>query len=282
MSNQKIIDEIKAVLARYGKEAGHCMAVSNIRTVPQERYLTKHRNLYESITNRFEDLEDLRQEALVEFVEERLSKADVDRGVDLEDMPADVADAAVVALAPYAEAIKANLVAYDADDSREPEGLDLREIAEISPEAAVAATEAVYRAAVAGARAGTIEDRDLEVIFMNTRSSLESFRGENELSEAIAYWTTYWEPERFDADVAARCGLVAFGFDDMKLLALGGSGMDLSPKLDAYQALTHGSVPADSMFIRQADYARGVVGDAVFEEVMKKVARESPEITINL
>ena len=67
------------------------------------------------------------------------------------------------------------------------------------------------------------------------------------LKEALTYWTIYFEPLCFDIDIALKCGLTPFTYysnstDELELLALSGCGMDLSPKLEAYQALTHKTV----------------------------------------
>lgn len=109
--------------------------------------------------------------------------------------------------------------------------------------------------------------------------------GDSEM-ESLSYWTIYFEPLRFDAEIAERCRLTPFLYNsdnrEYELLALGGCGMDLSPKLDAYQALTLGTIPGDSMFIRQYDYAVHVVGPELAEEVMATVTRKTPEVTIEL
>jgi len=48
----------------------------------------------------------------------------------------------------------------------------------------------------------------------------------------------------------------------------------LSPKLDAYQALTSGSVREGSMLFRDRSYFEHVVGKKVTEEVLAKCKRE--------
>ena len=92
--------------------------------------------------------------------------------------------------------------------------------------------------------------------------------------ETLAYWTTYFKPCYENEDIAWKVGLFPFRFDGDFYLALGGCGMDLSPKLDAYQALTDNTIPSFSQFIRQPDYAKYVVGSKVFEEVMKAIKRD--------
>jgi hypothetical protein len=97
--------------------------------------------------------------------------------------------------------------------------------------------------------------------------------------EQLSYWPVYFEPERKSEDVAWEVGLFPFRYDGDFYLALGGCGMDLSPKLDAYQALTSGSIPSNSQFIRDPEYAEHVVGKPVFDKVMSAIAC-SPIITI--
>lgn len=98
--------------------------------------------------------------------------------------------------------------------------------------------------------------------------------------EALAYWTVYFEPDYFDAEVAQKVGLIPFEFGDLQLLALGGCGMDLSPKLDAYVALTTSHIPEDSSFFRQRDWFDYVAGSAVAEEIDKLCKRERPHYII--
>ena len=46
----------------------------------------------------------------------------------------------------------------------------------------------------------------------------------------------------FDKEIALECGLTPFKYSELNLLALSGYGMDLSPRLDAYQVLTDHTV----------------------------------------
>lgn len=100
--------------------------------------------------------------------------------------------------------------------------------------------------------------------------------------EILAYWTIYYEPDIFDENIAWEVGLFPFEYDGLTLLALGGCGMDLSPRLDAYQALTVGSVPARSKFLESPDYAKYVVGEETFNKVMKAITIEEPLVKINV
>lgn len=77
--------------------------------------------------------------------------------------------------------------------------------------------------------------------------------------EILAYWTIYFEPRIFDEDVAHQCGLFPFQYTgnprrDLNLLALGGCGMDLSPRLDTYQAIVSNTLPSDSKAFSDPKY----------------------------
>lgn len=94
----------------------------------------------------------------------------------------------------------------------------------------------------------------------------------NEL-EALSYWTIYFQPKIENEELAWKLNLIPFWFDDTFYLALGGCGMDLSPKLDAYQALTDGTVPSNSMFRNKRDheYAKHIVREETFNKVIETI-----------
>ena len=50
------------------------------------------------------------------------------------------------------------------------------------------------------------------------------------LEEGLGYWTVYFCPNSDDVDAALRVGLTPFYYEDNFYLALGGCGMDLSPR----------------------------------------------------
>lgn len=87
--------------------------------------------------------------------------------------------------------------------------------------------------------------------------------------EKISYSTTYFEPLVVDEDIAFQCDLVPFTYKDINLLALGGCGMDLSPKLDAYQFLTDKTIDKHSQFFNQRDYFTHVVGEEITNKISK-------------
>ena len=103
-----------------------------------------------------------------------------------------------------------------------------------------------------------------------------------DFAEAPAYWTTYWRDDRLDADIAHRCRLIAFEFKDTQYLGLGGCGMDLSPRLDAYCALRFGRLPEDSKFFQQPGYFKAVVGEEVTAEVDQRTRLPQPQVVLTV
>lgn len=89
-------------------------------------------------------------------------------------------------------------------------------------------------------------------------------------TETLAYWTVYFEPDYFDPEMAHECGLLPFTYKGTELLALGGCGMDLSPKLDKYQALVSGTIDSGSQAFRQPDYFDYVAGTGASDRVKEK------------
>ena len=49
--------------------------------------------------------------------------------------------------------------------------------------------------------------------------------------------------------------------------------MDLSPKLDAYQALVSGTIPGDSQLFKQESYFEYVVGEDLTAQVKERIGR---------
>jgi hypothetical protein len=97
--------------------------------------------------------------------------------------------------------------------------------------------------------------------------------------EVLAYWLIYFEPYIEDEEKAYQSGLFPFRYKDKFLLALGGCGMDLSPKLDCYQALTDSSLPAGSQIFRQVDFF-DYVSPVKCNEIFEKCKLNEPKLTL--
>jgi hypothetical protein len=110
-----------------------------------------------------------------------------------------------------------------------------------------------------------------------SEDSIEEQFGFGAATETLAYWTIYYEPRVEDEDAAWRSGLFPFRYDGKFLLALGGCGMDLSPKLDCYQALSHGTIDSGSMLFRQVSYF-DYVSHVKSGEILKKVELAEPKV----
>ena len=108
------------------------------------------------------------------------------------------------------------------------------------------------------------------------------FEGEEDLREQavdlvlekISYWSTYFEPLIFNKKIALECDLTPFVHQGTKLLALSGCGMDLSPRLDAYQALTDTTIDKTSYLFTRPDYFEYVLGSTVVEKVKQVISYE--------
>lgn len=98
---------------------------------------------------------------------------------------------------------------------------------------------------------------------------------EESFFEALSYWPIYFEPLVFNEKTALECALIPFVFEEIKLLSLVGYGMDLSPKLDAYQLLTCGMIDKKSKYFRKREkaYFEHVVGRSVYEQIGQILAK---------
>ena len=92
---------------------------------------------------------------------------------------------------------------------------------------------------------------------------------------ALSYFTIYFEPLIFDVVMALECGLTPFTYKNINMLALSGCGMDLSPKLDAYQLLVHNSIDKNSKLFSAPsanEYFEYVVGKKVMAMVLQAIS----------
>jgi hypothetical protein len=64
-------------------------------------------------------------------------------------------------------------------------------------------------------------------------------------------------------------------FDGTDYASIGGAGMDLSPKLDAYQFMRNGTMPRDSMWLKDGEndrkYCTDLVGDRIAAIITEKL-----------
>lgn len=85
--------------------------------------------------------------------------------------------------------------------------------------------------------------------------------------EKLSYQDVYFEPIIFDEEKALLCGLTPFTYKGINLLALSGGGMNLSPRLDAYQFLTHKTIDKNSLFFSDEKYFKYVVGEKIMNKI---------------
>lgn len=110
----------------------------------------------------------------------------------------------------------------------------------------------------------------------------EKYELESLFYDDLNMWPIYFEPFIYHEKIAIVCHLLAFKFRGQKLLALGGCGQDLSPKLDAYQASTSGTIDRNSTFFTQKDYFKYIVGKDVTKQVEKAITLKNPIVEISL
>lgn len=90
--------------------------------------------------------------------------------------------------------------------------------------------------------------------------------------EKIDYYPTYFQPLIFKEEIALECDLTPFKHNGLSLLALSGCGMDFSPRLDAYQALTDRTIDKRSYLFLDFNYFKYVVGKTLTEKVMDAIS----------
>ncbi|MCP4050376.1 MAG: hypothetical protein GY730_06700 [bacterium] len=90
------------------------------------------------------------------------------------------------------------------------------------------------------------------------------------------YWNVTWNyfGDDIDLELASRLGLgvIQRNSDDMQFLTLLGCGMDLTPKIMAYQALRYGYIDEEFKHkLRDISYCKYVMHNDVFKEVMQEL-----------
>lgn len=106
----------------------------------------------------------------------------------------------------------------------------------------------------------------------------------DEEMEGLSYWTIYWSEYdgKIDVEAAEKAGLIAFEYNDRQYLALGGCGMDLSPKLDAYIAFTRDRIPENSKFFSDRNYFNHVVGAGNANAIDNRIKMDKEKYVINV
>lgn len=130
---------------------------------------------------------------------------------------------------------------------------------------------------------------DLDPKDFRSQEALENLAQENydqwldeekdNVIDSLFFWMTYFEPRIYNEEIALKCSLIPFklynNFDEStELLAYGGCGMDMSAKLEAYQALTAQTVDEGGSLYRilqgntsLVELWNAVVGQDVLEEI---------------
>lgn len=132
---------------------------------------------------------------------------------------------------------------------------------------------------------------DLNLVDFETQEALEDQAEENYkewldeeidgVIDSIFMWMTYFEPRVYNEEIAIKCNLIPFKLYDpildnqTNLLAYGACGTDMSPRLEAYQYLTAGTVDEYGILIkilrhnhtRYEDNFTAAVGKRVLDEI---------------
>ena len=96
----------------------------------------------------------------------------------------------------------------------------------------------------------------------------------NEFLKYIPTWSKYYEPLVFKEEIALECGLIPFilKVDRLCLLAVSVCGSDLSPRLDAYQALTDNTIDENSYLFSDFDYFQEILGKNLTQKVLEAIS----------
>ena len=101
--------------------------------------------------------------------------------------------------------------------------------------------------------------------------------------ERASWLPTVFEPIIFNEKIALECGLIPFTLETedetLQLLALGGCGMNLSPRLDAYQFLTHNTIDKNSLYFTDQNYFKNVVGESITNQIKRTLQKDNPMST---
>ncbi len=111
--------------------------------------------------------------------------------------------------------------------------------------------------------------------FVYERQDDEWEQVENEFWERLSYHCFYSKPLLYNEKIALECSLTPFKYQDEPLLALSSGGMDLTPRLDSYQALTHGTIDESSKLFSDRGYFEQVMGEEITQRVIAAISPSS-------
>ncbi|WPY01593.1 hypothetical protein Trichorick_01507 (plasmid) [Candidatus Trichorickettsia mobilis] len=96
----------------------------------------------------------------------------------------------------------------------------------------------------------------------------------NDFLKYIPTWPRYYEPLVFNEKIALECGLIPFVLkvDRLCLIAVSVCGSDLSPRLDAYQALTDNTIDENSYLFSDFDYFQEILGKNLTQKVLEAIS----------
>ena len=80
-----------------------------------------------------------------------------------------------------------------------------------------------------------------------------------------------FSPLVYNEKIALECGLIPFIYKSDMFLDLAGYGMDLIPKLEAYQVLAHNSIDKNSRFFSSANMAEEYFAYVIGKKVARKI-----------
>lgn len=268
MDTKAIVTDLKEVLKRHKLEGSVEVQEYNIF----DGYYEKHRNIFNSSECWYENVESDRMKTLVsDRDEEFLTDVTMD-DCGLTDV--------IFGFFDTPDAAAAMKRIDDAGEPVAPAGLTLDDLRKLL-------TKEEYSAMKDAIWEDIANNWDWDEAVASGLFNEDSMIEHTDVIEALAYHVVYFEPRTFDEDVAHECHLVPFLWrppegEDLDLLALGGCGMDMSPRLDAYQALVDGTLPSNSMLLSEINrnYCESLIGKATMEKALQAARLERPAIVL--
>ncbi len=102
---------------------------------------------------------------------------------------------------------------------------------------------------------------------------------QHDYHERASWLPTAFEPIIFNEKIALECDLIPFTLETenetLQLLALGGCGMNLSPRLDAYQFLTDNTIDKNSLYFTDQNYFKNVVGTSITNQIKRILHKDN-------